>query len=44
MCKVPENSSLKKEIKKLLVLCKQDEKNNNGEKRSYFNAPLLRKK
>ena len=40
MCKVPENSSLKKEIKKLLGLCKQDEKNNNGEKRSYFNDPI----
>lgn len=37
--KVPENNSLKKEIRKLLELCKKDEKD-NGEKRNYFNAPI----
>ena len=39
MRKVPENNSLKKEIRKLLELCKKDEKD-NGEKRNYFNAPI----
>ena len=39
MRKVPENNSLKKEIRKLLELCKKDEKD-NVEKRNYFNAPI----
>ena len=39
MRKVPENNSLKKEIRKLLELCKKNEKD-NGEKRNYFNAPI----
>ena len=39
MRKVPENNSLEKEIRKLLELCKKDEKD-NGEKRNYFNAPI----
>lgn len=39
MRKVPENNSLKKEIKKLLELCKKDEKD-NGERRNYFNEPI----
>lgn len=39
MRKVPENNSLKQEIKKLLELCKKDE-NENGEKRSCFNEPI----
>lgn len=39
MGKVSENNSLKKEIRKLLELCKKDEKE-NGEKRSFFNEPV----
>ena len=39
MRKVPENNSLKKEIRKLLELCKKDEKD-NGEKRNYLNQHL----
>jgi hypothetical protein len=40
MRKVPENNSLKKEIRKLLELCKKDEKD-NGE---IISMPLLLKK
>lgn len=39
MRKVPENNSLNKEIRKLLELCKKDEKD-NGERRNYFNEPV----
>lgn len=39
MRKVPENNSLNKEIRKLLELCKKDEKE-NGERRNYFNEPV----
>lgn len=35
---VPENNSLKAEIKKLLALCNKDEK--KGERRNYFNEPV----
>ena len=42
MRKVPENNSLKKEIRKLLELCKKDEKY-NGERRNYFNEPITEK-
>lgn len=38
MRKIPENNSLKKEIKKLLALCKKDEKNGGG--KTYFDAPV----
>lgn len=37
---VPENNSLKTEIKKLLALCKKDEKENKDERRNYFNEPV----
>ena len=40
MREVPENNSLKKEIKKLLELCKKDEKDHNGKKRNYFDEPI----
>ncbi len=39
MRKVPESNSLKREINKLLKLCKKDE-NGNGEGRNYFNEPI----
>ena len=39
MRKAPENNSLKKEIKKLLELCKEDE-SKSGQRRNYFNEPV----
>jgi hypothetical protein len=42
--KVPENNSLKKEIRKLLELCKKDEKDKIMERKEIISMPLLLKK
>lgn len=37
---VPENNSLKKEIRRILELCKKDE-TDNGEGRNYLGEPII---